>query len=79
MPQPTDTEPVMKAASLPDAALEQRIAEAVAREIRPLRRQLEEAQNRARLRDILGGIGYIVGVMGLVFFLKGRRRPDAGR
>lgn len=54
--------------------LDSRISEAVAREVRPLQRQLDRFQNQTRLRDILGGIGYIVGIAGIVFFFKGTQR-----
>ena len=49
------------------------LAEAVAEAVNPLRRQLDAHEERLRLRDILGGIGYIVGVMGLLYYLKARR------
>jgi len=36
--------------------------------IRPLREQLETYQEKIYLHDILGGIGYIFGIMGLIFY-----------
>lgn len=39
-------------------------------ELQPLREQLAEQAGRSRARDIFGGIGYIVGVFGLVALLK---------
>lgn len=49
---------------------------AVARQIAPLRAQIAAYEERVRLHDILGGIGYIVGLAGLAFFLLGRKpRP----
>jgi nickel transport protein len=65
-------------APVPDD-LDRRISGAVAKAVQPLRRQIDAYQSRATLHDILGGIGYIVGVMGLLFFLLGRKRPNAGR
>jgi hypothetical protein len=38
-----------------------------------LRRQLDRYEHTLRLRDVLGGIGYIFGIMGLLFFVLGRR------
>jgi len=55
-------------------AIEHAVDRAVSRHIRPLREQLEQAEAKRRLHEILGGIGYIVGVAGIVFFLLGRRR-----
>jgi nickel transport protein len=46
----------------------------LSRQIRPLREQLDQYENQTRIRDILGGIGYIIGLGGLAFFLTGRRK-----
>jgi nickel transport protein len=56
------------------------IEEAVRREVRSLREQLEGYEERVRLRDVLGGIGYILGIAGIASYLMGRRRrgPGAG-
>ncbi len=54
-------------------ALDQ-VERAVARQIRPLREALQASEERARLHDILGGIGYIVGLAGLGLWWGGRRR-----
>nr|WP_093192351.1 hypothetical protein [Thiocapsa sp. KS1] len=57
-----------------DPALEAAIERAVARQIRPLREQLIAAEDRIRLQDILGGIGFIMGLTGLALWLTSRRR-----
>ncbi|ALG69286.2 hypothetical protein [Beggiatoa leptomitoformis] len=49
------------------------VEQAVYQQVRPLREQLEKYEEKVRLHDILGGIGYIVGIAGLWFFLQGRR------
>lgn len=64
------------ASSVPGAAPAAPLADielVVARKIAPLATQLDELQSTLRLQDILGGIGYIVGIFGLVAFLKSRR------
>jgi nickel transport protein len=68
--------PPAAGAEMPKAAdLEQRIAEAVARQVRPLQEQIERSEERRRLQDILGGIGYILGLTGISFyFLAAKRR-----
>ncbi|MDZ7620321.1 MAG: carboxypeptidase-like regulatory domain-containing protein [Patescibacteria group bacterium] len=38
-----------------------------------LRQQMAEYEQRTRLRDVLGGIGYILGLAGLAFYLAARR------
>lgn len=49
------------------------IAKVVSQQIRPLREQLEAYQEKIWLHDILGGIGYIFGVMGMLFYIAKRR------
>jgi len=46
----------------------------IEKKIVELQRQLEAHERQTRLRDILGGIGYILGVAGIAFYLLGRRR-----
>jgi nickel transport protein len=62
------------ARSLPAAGLEAAVERAVARQIAPLRKQLKAQQERTRFRDVVGGIGYILGVFGVVALLSARRR-----
>ncbi len=56
------------------AGIEALVETAVARQLRPLREQLAEAEARARMTDVLGGIGFILGITGTAFFFLGRRR-----
>jgi nickel transport protein len=43
----------------------------VSRQLAPLKRQMEEYEQNVRLRDIIGAIGYIFGIMGLwALFIK---------
>ncbi len=46
----------------------------VAKQIVPLREQIERYENRVRLHDILGGIGYLFGLAGVVFYINSRKR-----
>ena len=50
------------------------IEEAVARQIAPLADQVDELQAWIGLRDMLGGIGYILGIFGLWALLARRRK-----
>lgn len=62
----------------PSSDLEQLIDRAVARQLLPLREDLARSREETRLRDILGGIGYITGLFGIAaFVLAGRRRRAA--
>ncbi|MCC6489896.1 MAG: hypothetical protein IT364_20570 [Candidatus Hydrogenedentes bacterium] len=64
-PLPTDAAPK-------EIDLQQLIESAVSREVQPLRSQIDALEHATRLRDVLGGIGYIVGVAGLLAWFKGR-------
>jgi len=48
--------------------------EQISRQIHELREQLHDYEQRTRLRDVLGGIGYILGLAGVVALIKTRRR-----
>ncbi|MEJ2395023.1 MAG: hypothetical protein P8045_15865 [Candidatus Thiodiazotropha sp.] len=71
-------EPVQPTAEALSRAAErvsvQQVEAAVARQIRPLREALQAQEERVRLRDIVGGIGYIIGLAGLGLWWGGRRR-----
>lgn len=52
----------------------QQVEAAMARQIRPLRQALQRYEEQVRLRDIVGGIGYIIGLAGLGVWWSNRRR-----
>ena len=56
------------------AEIERVIEEVVARQLAPIRRELEESRRRRRLSDIIGGLGYIAGLMGLILYFRGKQR-----
>jgi nickel transport protein len=43
-------------------------------QIGELRRQIYESDERLRFRDICGGIGFILGLTGVAFYMKARQR-----
>lgn len=57
------------------------IDEAFVRHVGTLRQELAASEERVRLRDIIGGLGYIVGLAGIVLYVWGRKRApgDAGK
>lgn len=61
-----------------DRQLATLIEQAVARQIGPLRAALQRSDERARLSDILGGIGFIFGLAGIALWWRGRRGGTGG-
>lgn len=46
----------------------------IARQINPLHREINALKEKSGIRDIIGGIGYIFGLLGLVAFLRERKK-----
>lgn len=66
---------VFTPAPAPSAEMQAMIEAAVARQVRPLREQLDAYQDQVRWHDVAGGIGTIIGLAGLAFGLtRGRGR-----
>ena len=49
------------------------LEKAIAKQIKPLRREISALKEKSGMRDIIGGIGYIFGLLGLVAFLRERK------
>lgn len=49
---------------------------ALSRQVNALRKDLDTSKSRLRLQDIVGGIGYILGIMGLISYFLGARRKE---
>ena len=64
---------------LAESELKKIVEKAIIKNIRPLREQVEKYEEKVRLHDILGGIGYIMGVMGLLCYLKSKPRQKNNR
>lgn len=65
-PAPPPAVSAVAAESSPPAGLQSQIGQ--------LRAELQQFRTETRLRDVLGGIGYIVGLMGAAFYFLGARR-----
>ncbi|MFC2969084.1 cobalt ABC transporter permease [Acidimangrovimonas pyrenivorans] len=53
------------------------LARMVRDEVRPLRREIDAYKEHNSLQTILGGIGYIIGLFGVGFYVAARRRMAA--
>lgn len=68
-------EPVrLSPAPVPSDPRQDQLAEMIRREIKPLRQELAAYKEKNDLQTILGGIGYILGLFGLGFYLAARQR-----
>ncbi len=59
------------------AQLQKIVEKAVARQVKPLRKQIMQLQNSIRLHDVLGGLGYILGLTGLGMWAAARHKETA--
>lgn len=54
------------------------IAAMIRAEVKPLRREIAAYKEKNDLQSILGGIGYILGLFGIGFYVAARRKKDEG-
>jgi nickel transport protein len=71
---PLDHDPVAPQAF--DPALIGAIEQALARQTHPLAERLNALEERVRFQDVLGGIGYILGLTGLALWWRCRRAGE---
>ena len=55
------------------ASVRDQLAE-LGRQVDDLRQQIYESDRTLRFHDILGGIGFILGLAGVAFYMKARQR-----
>lgn len=74
---PTSPEPAAQSGPPENTDLPALVEQAVARQVRPLREQIIAYEEQVRLRDIVGGIGYILGIFGIVAWWQQKRRSES--
>jgi nickel transport protein len=73
-PSPAAAEPAAGPASPPPAGIDQAIEKALDKKLAPVMKMLAEMhEQKVRLTDVLGGIGYIIGLVGVAAYFK--RKP----
>ncbi len=60
-------------ATVGDEQLATMVDRAVSRHVTPLREQLDDYEQKVRLHDVLGGIGYIIGLAGMAAYWLAKR------
>ena len=61
-----------------DESQEDRL-DAIDRQLQALRRDIDQYQAKLRIQDIVGAVGYILGLMGLAYYLGVKRKEKAGQ
>jgi nickel transport protein len=56
-----------------EAVVRDVVRDEISRQIRPVREQIDRAETAVRWRDVVGGIGYILGLAGLAAVVLARR------
>jgi len=74
--QSEDISPPSRQGAVSNTELNQVVERAVGQAIKPLMRSVSEMREERSLGTIVGGIGYIVGILGIVFYLKARKERD---
>ena len=59
---------------LSEAEMTELVERIVQKHVSPLRQQVQSCHDEVRLHDVLGGIGYIIGVTGLSFYFLAYRQ-----
>ncbi len=60
------------------ANLQSIISKAVRKEVQPLRKEIASYKEKNDLQSIMGGIGYILGLTGIAFYMAARRKEKKG-
>lgn len=68
--------PANAASGVDLAQLTQVIGEQVRREVKPLRQEIFDYKEKNDVQTILGGLGYILGLFGIGFYVAGRRKAN---
>lgn len=66
-----------QAQNLQTTDLQRMIAKTVRQEVQPLRKEIASYKEKNNMQSILGGIGYIFGLTGIVFYIMARRKEKA--
>jgi nickel transport protein len=76
-PAPAPAVPGTKAASVDQQALEAALNKALERQLAPIKEMLADLTiHRTSLTDIIGGIGYILGIFGLGAYFLSKRKEN---
>ena len=72
-----DPKPKSGSSKIDEQEMKKLIQETVSSQLQPLESRIDtliEHRDNRSFRDIIGGIGYILGIMGILFLIKGRKK-----
>lgn len=73
--KPTASRPAATEATLNAEKIQQAVEKALDRKLEPIYRMLAEArEHKPTITDVIGGIGYIIGLVGLAAYMHARRQ-----
>ncbi|MGQ9570623.1 MAG: hypothetical protein ACUVUQ_07240 [Thermodesulfovibrionales bacterium] len=75
--QKKETPEVSEFRGISESEIEAVVEGAVDKKIQPVMRMLvkmQESSEKPRINDIIGGIGYIIGILGIIAYFKARRK-----
>lgn len=73
METPTASSPAATSAAVDPAEIRAIVQQAVGESLTPVMRSISELKEQKSFSDIVGGIGFIVGLLGIFFYLKARK------
>jgi len=75
LPMDTATPSLIQDSTMPNMEqLKPLITQAVSQAVKPLQREISELKNKTSFSDIIGGVGYIFGLLGLFAYLDARKK-----
>lgn len=75
----TETVPAIAASAPPNMDMDQLkplITRAVSQAVKPLQREISELKNKTSVSDLIGGVGYIFGLLGLFAYMDARKKSN---
>jgi len=75
----TETAPVIIASAPLNMDMDQLkpiITRAVSQAVKPLQREISELKNKTSVSDLIGGVGYIFGLLGLFAYMDARKKSN---
>jgi len=73
---PKQTNNTSSTTAIDTDAIAKIVAKAVRKEVQPLRKEIAAYKEKNDMQSILGGIGYIFGLTGIVFYIAARRKES---